>query len=170
MSFRRILAWWAGLLALVAGFGGFYAVYANQQRAYTGLNITSNQPIPHPTTKLQTATASPARELAVGQVLHVTAHTNEPAPDAFMYLKLEALGYPYEQQGFMLTDDGRAADDIAADGIWHGEGSWRGDSEVTLSVQAILHFKPDAQRAIYENQTFDLSPIKVVPEQSEGHD
>ncbi|MBN2082383.1 hypothetical protein JW859_09280 [bacterium] len=165
MIYRRVMIWWAGVLALVAALGGAYALYAGQQANNTPvpcMGIVAPPTIPHPTTKLVAATADPAKYLVPGQPLKVTAETNEPTDEAAITVQLLTTTEPVKYEGFWLADDGEEPDEEAGDGIWTGEHVWTSTEEGPLKITVVLNFEPGPNGEFYTNQLRELPELTIT--------
>jgi hypothetical protein len=77
-------------------------------------------PPEHPTVRLTDFSYTPASPIHINDTLTLTAKTNLPIADAQVLVHFpDTVEGPIE-----LTDDGRAPDARAGDGIWMGEKTW----------------------------------------------
>jgi hypothetical protein len=123
-------AWWRVLrraLAVIAGCGALASL------------ACCGKPPTHPTLKLVSSSINPNDVISIGQVLHVTAHTNVPTANATPYLfNLDGKGVDL----YKLHDDGTHGDQTAHDGEWALDLVWlkntaRG-TEAHLGVELVF--------------------------------
>ncbi len=131
-----------GFLSLLAGCG-----YLNETHFHADYGVAvppPPPPIPHdPTVTLDDFSYTPPSPVSPGDTLEFTATTNKPTNAGEIYI---SFGDPPVFRAY-LNDNGAGADDVANDGIWHGEFPLQHNTPPfeDLSVIARLHWDDGAE-------------------------
>ena len=149
MSFRRMLAWWAWMLATLSGC-------VHVAATPTGVIV----PQPHPSIRISRTTTSHQTTIAPGETRQVRVRVSKPIGNGSLTLYRWTGG---NRVGIPMHDDGRHGDALANDGEWYAEytvpASVAGEIEdwVSLSI-------PGGFGRVGNHETVDLPVLQIVAE------
>lgn len=174
MISRRLLAWWAGLLATMGGC----SVFLSGGGGCMGASATP----PHPTVALRRAQVTPAGAVNSGQTLQVTADTTKFSKDCIVEFIASVSPPPVtwlaqpqsnplaDDIVVQLRDDGKNGDQSAYDGQWYGECQVAAHQDCTMHTGVRVTFNRASGQPGYMPQTQDLADlmVDVIPASNAG--
>lgn len=149
---RKIAGLALGLVAFIAGcwWNGGGPAYG----VFPAYGVPIPPPPPHdPTVTLDDFSYAPPSPAKPGDTLALIATTNKPTDAARITVR---VGDPIQHYA-ELNDDGWGADDVADDGVWHGELGIRPDAtpeqDLPVKVQLIWQDGAEGQELAGEDLT-----------------
>jgi hypothetical protein len=167
---RRVLAWWAGLLAAL---GGCTIATGRLLSCDGGKSIAALAVPPNTNVHLQSVQITPAGALRAGQTIAVTAKCDQYSSDCAVKFTAQAIveggasrAMPPPQDmplpiELELRDDGQGIDPSACDGIWSGECKVAGRTDFVLRACVRLSFPALSSPASNNTQVIQVPDIEV---------
>lgn len=159
MNLRRLIAWWAGLLATLGGCGALFAGVACM-----GVRV----PPPHPTVKLSAQPAAVTKNANGSRTITVHANAQHAKDKYNIELKVYEMTQSSRNSSWRdrnlliavaMRDDGLGGDTLADDGRWFAEYTVDPATQADYEADVYLYFPRDD----YMWQTTQVAQFSTIP-------